>query len=117
LFIELAPERLLAYRRAVGDSLSLYDDVGVAPPLAVAAFALGALLEEVGLPPGSLHVNEGLEYHKAVPVGARLECRAVLAQRSQRSGWIVSVLDSQLLVDGETVISARSSVMSPVNPE
>jgi hypothetical protein len=111
--LELTAERLRAYRGAVGDELSIYEDDSVAPPLAVAAFALGALLESVGLPPGSLHVNEGVEFRGAVPAGSRVQCEATLAQRSKRSGWIVSVIDAQLSVGGVTLVSARSSVMSP----
>jgi hypothetical protein len=38
------PDHSRAYRDATGDALSLYDDTNAVPPLAVAAFALGALM-------------------------------------------------------------------------
>lgn len=108
--------RSRAYCAAVADSLPLYEAEAVVPPLAVAALALGGLLNQVGLPPGSLHVNETVDCRRSVPAGARLECRATLAQRSQRAGWIVSVLDCEVRLDGATALTARSTVLSPAGP-
>ncbi|HLF70569.1 MAG TPA: MaoC family dehydratase N-terminal domain-containing protein [Dehalococcoidia bacterium] len=105
-----------AYRAATGDTLPLYDEAGLVPPLAVAALALGALLESVSLPPGTLHASESVTYVSPVPVDATLECRARLAQRSVRGGWVVSVLDSDILLDGTTAVSTRATVMSPAAP-
>jgi hypothetical protein len=102
-----------AYLDATGDTLDLYASAGVAPPLAVAAFALGALLAEVSLPDGTLHASEALTCAAAVPVGAELECRATLTQRSVRAGYVVSVLDSDIVLDGKTALSTRATVLSP----
>lgn len=104
-----------AYRAATADGLSIYDEEGAVPPLAVAALALGALLERVGLPPGTLHASESLQAEAAVPVGATLECRARLTQRSQRAGWTVSVLDSEIVLDGRAAVKARATVLSPAS--
>ena len=106
-------EQAYAYCGAVGDALGLYEDAGVVPPLAVAALALGALLEQVSLPPGTLHAAESLSFKAPVAAGATLECRATLAQRSQRSGWIVSVLDTEVSLDGAVAVTARATVLSP----
>jgi hypothetical protein len=105
--------RCRAYRAATGDALTVYDAEGAVPPLAVAAFALGALLESVGLPPGTLHANESLQAHRAVPEGSTVECRARVAQRSQRGGWVVTVLESDLHLGGESAVSARATVLCP----
>ena len=105
-----------AYREAVGDANPFYEQEGLVPPLALAALTLGALLNQVGLPAGSLHVNESMESRRAVPIGATVECQATLAQRSQRAGWVVSVLDSQVLFDGATALTARATVLSPAGP-
>ena len=106
-------ERARAYRAAVGDANPFYEAEGLVPPLALAALTLGALLNQVGLPPGTLHVNETMESHRAVAAGATVECRATLAQRSQRAGWVVSVLDSQVTFEGAPALSARATVLSP----
>ena len=105
-----------AYLAAAGDALTLYDETGFVPPLAVAALALGALLEHVSLPDGTLHASESLSFKSPVPAGAALECRATLAQRSQRSGWIVSGLDSDIVYNGAVAVTARTTVLSPAMP-
>jgi acyl dehydratase len=106
-------ERSLAYRAAAADDLALYDEAGAVPPLAVVAVAFGAILEAVSLPPGSLHGSESFQCRSLVPPGAELECRAQLAQRSQRSGWVASVIQTDILRDGQTVLTARATVLSP----
>ena len=114
IVLNVDPERARAYREAVGDARQLYDEDGIVPPLALAAFALGALLNEVGLPPGTLHVNEALEFRRPVSTGAAVECRARVAQRSVRAGMIVSAVESELLVGGEVAVTARATVFCPV---
>jgi hypothetical protein len=109
-------ERTRAYLAATGDKLTLYNENEAVPPLAVAALALGALLEKVSLPPGTLHANESLRAHEAVQVGAQLQCEARLAQRSSRGGWIVSVLESEIIVEGQVAVSTRATVLSPAGP-
>jgi hypothetical protein len=110
-------ERSQAYLAAIGDRLTLYNENEAVSPLAVAALALGALLEKVSLPPGTLHANESLSVHETVPVGTKLQCEARLAQRSARGGWIVSVLESEIRVAGRVAVSTRATVLSPAGPE
>jgi hypothetical protein len=105
--------RSRAYRQAVGDSLAVYDEQGAVPPLAVAALALGALLERVSLPEGTLHANESLQVHEAVPDGAELECSAQIVQRSVRGGRVVSVLLSEIKLDGRPAVTTRATVIGP----
>jgi acyl dehydratase len=108
--------RSRAYTQATGDSLSLYESENAAPPLAVAALALGALLEFVGLPDGTLHASESMRAFAPVPLGSTLQCRARIAQRSQRSGMIVAALDSEITLAGATVMTTRATVMCPAEP-
>jgi hypothetical protein len=111
--IVLDAARCRAYRDATGDANAVYAEQRAVPPLAVAAFALGALLESVGLPPGTLHANESLQAHAVVPEGATIECRARVAQRSQRGGWVVTVLESDLMLEGASAVFARATVLCP----
>ena len=115
--ITIAPDHIRAYREAAADRLPLYESESVAPPLAVAALALGVLLEAVQLPGGSLHINESLRFQRAVPLGATVECRASLAQRSQRAGFVVAVIESRITLDGEPALVARATVMSPAQDQ
>ena len=106
-------DRVRDYVEATGDDLDVYMEAGVAPSLAVAAFALGALLESVSLPGGSLHASEALNFKAPVPIDAQVECRAVLAQRSVRGGYVVSILESEIVHNGSVALTARATVMSP----
>jgi len=106
-------QRVRAYLAATGDQVALYQQQNIAPPLAVAAFALGALLEEVTLPEGTLHISENLSFHKPVPLDAAVDCIARLAQRSVRAGMVVSVLETEIMFGGELALTARATVMSP----
>lgn len=114
--VTLEPDRIRAYLAATGDDLSLYESEAVVPPLAIAAFALGALLEVVSLPEGTLHISESLTCSAAVPIGATVQCSGKLAQRSVRAGMVVSVLETIISHEGSPAVSARATVMSPAVP-
>src|SRR5436190_2991960 len=65
--------RVRDYVAASGDDLALYEEAQVAPSLAVAAFALGALLESVSLPAGTLHASENVTFKAPVPIDSQVE--------------------------------------------
>lgn len=110
----ITADRVRAYREAVGDRAAAYEEAGGAvPPLAVVALALGAILERVELPAGSLHASESCSFRRIVREGDTVECRPRLAQRSVRGGWVVSVLETDLHVKGSQAVSARATVLSP----
>lgn len=103
-----------AYREGVDDRAVAYEEAGSAvPPLAVVALALGAILELVELPAGSLHASESCSFRRIVREGDTVECRPRLAQRSLRGGWVVSVLETDLYVEGSQAVLARATVLSP----
>jgi hypothetical protein len=106
-------ERVRDYVAATGDELALYEEANVAPPLAVAAFALGVLLESVSLPAGSLHTSEALGFSAPITLDSEVECHASLVQRSLRGGYVVSVLESQIVHNDNVALTARATVMSP----
>jgi acyl dehydratase len=114
--IALDAARSRAYRDAAGDTLPVYDEQDAVPPLAVAAFALGALLESVGLPPGTLHANEFLRAHKPVPNGSTVECHARVAQRSVRAGRVFIVLESEITLEGSPAVTTRATVLCEAEP-
>ncbi len=86
-------ERSRAYREATGDTLPLYDEQDAVPPLAVAAFALGALMTVIDLPDGTLHVNESLQAHAPVPVGADADCTPTVTRSSMRAGTVFTTFE------------------------
>ncbi len=72
------------YLEAVGDSLPIYLQLGVAPPLALAARALGALLERLDLPAGAIHSLQEIQTRKAVGFGEEISGVAHLRPARQR---------------------------------
>jgi len=87
-----------------------------APPLAIAALALRALLERLELPAGSLHAAQEVECRAAAPVGAELTMRGEVTQRSERGGFVASVIEFEVAPAdsrGEPVLVGRTTVMAP----
>lgn len=103
------------YLAATSDHNSIYSDTGLAPPLAVAARALGALLDVIELPEGSLHTAQEVEMKAGVPVPSTLELAGRLAQRSMRAGLLIAVLEFQVRLTGQDaqVLLGRTTVMMP----
>ena len=106
------------YLDAVEDRSNAYGQgpVGPAwvPPLAVAALALRAILEQVGLPPGALHASQEVEFRRPVPAGASLRSRARVAQRSEMRGAVVSVIEFEVEEEGSPgpAVIGRATVIT-----
>jgi acyl dehydratase len=113
----VTPEASRAYRDATGDTLSLYDEQNAVPPLAVAAFALGALMEVIDLPDGTLHGNESLQAHAVVPVGAALTCIPTVTRNSTRAGTVFTTFEFEITHEGAPVITARATVLYPAESQ
>lgn len=110
----ISPEGVGRYLDAVQDRSAAYGDA--APPLAIAALALRALLERLELPAGSLHAAQEVECRAAVPLDAELTMRGEVAQRSERGGFVASVIEFEVAPAdslGEPVLVGRTTVMAP----
>jgi hypothetical protein len=106
----IAPDAAAAYRRAVGDG-GHYG--GHVPPLAVVALALQALQERIALPEGSLHTGQEVEHLTPVPEGANVTLTGRVAQRSERQGFVISVLELEAATDAGAAVRARTTIMAP----
>jgi acyl dehydratase len=106
------------YLQAVGDTvlpeLRRVEGQAWAPPMAAAALALRGLIEAMGLPPGAIHASQEFEFRRPVDVGERLNTRAWLAHRSQRSGWLALAVELEATDDaGQVVLAGRAGVLIP----
>lgn len=112
---ELTQQYVDEYLAATKDENPIYGETGLAPPLAVAARALGALLGVVELPGGSLHTSQEVEMRAGVPVPTTLELSGRVAQRSERAGMIIAALDFDVRVAGasDASLAGRTTVMMP----
>jgi acyl dehydratase len=107
------------YLEAVEDRTGAYgegpDRPTWVPPLAVAALALRAILEQVELPAGALHTGQEVEFRRPVPVGSLLRPRARVAQRSEMRGAVISVVEFDVAEEGspDPAVVGRATVIMP----
>ena len=112
---ELSADYVGAYLAATQDSNSVYADAGFAPPLAIAARSLGALLEIVELPAGSLHTGQEVAVTAGVAIPTSLEWSGRIAQRSERAGLMIVALEFQVSEEAESaaILTGRTTIMMP----
>jgi hypothetical protein len=106
----LASSRVDAYLRATGDTTPYGDQ---APPMAAVALGLAALQEQLELPEGSLHTGQEVEHVAAVPRDAALRLSGRVAQRSERQGFVISVIEFEISSGSGTLVRARTTIMAP----
>ena len=101
-----------AYLGAVGDTLALYFELGLAPPIALAAGALGALLQHLDLPPGAVHSFQEIEALGPVPFGVEVTGTASLSP-PRRRGNLEFITAGFTLREGKgrQVLSGKSTVL------
>ncbi len=99
-----------AYLEATGDR-NAYGDA--APPLCAVALALSALQDQIALPEGSLHTGQEVDHLALVPVGAPLRMTTRVAQRSERQGIVISVIEFEVSDAATVLVRARSTIMAP----
>jgi hypothetical protein len=108
---ELTPEWLADYRAAVEDQTNAHTDV---PPLALAAFAIRALLDQAALPMGAIHVSQELSFLNRAEMGAVVVARARVASRGKRQGWVL--MGIEMTIDGgsgTSMMSGRATITFP----
>ena len=104
------------YLSAVEDGLPIYRELDAVPPMALAARALGALLDELALPPGTIHASQELDCRRIVRYGEEVSCTGSISRPRQRGAWQFVTADFQLRgKDGNDLVSGKSTVLVPVD--
>ena len=112
----LDPETVDRYVRAVEGSGPVPSEEGrpLVPPMAVAALGLRGVVQDLRIPGGTLHVGQEMAFLDAVPVGATVQCRAVVLQNAVRGGYRFLTVGMEVTDgDGRRVLEAKSSIMVP----
>lgn len=99
-----------AYLAAVGDRTPYEAHV---PPLAAVALGLAALQEHIALPDGSLHTGQEVEQLAPLLVDDQLTLAGRIAQRSERQGMVITVLEFEIASQESRGVRARSTIMAP----
>ena len=105
-------EFLHEYLKAVGDDTPAYFRHGLAPPVALAARALGLLLERMDLPPGAIHSLQEIEALAPVPVHQTVSGTATVGPPKRRGG--MEFINAGFTLEdegGREVLRGRSGVI------
>ena len=105
------------YASAVRDESGVFDPTGespTVPPMAVAAFALRGVLDDLGIPEGTIHVGQEMAFLGAVATGEELNCKAVISQNGVKTGYrLLAVgMDVRDRTDRQ-VMTAKSTILVP----
>jgi hypothetical protein len=103
-------DQAAAYLDAVGDRGDYGDAV---PPLCAVALGLAALQEQLSLPQGSLHTGQEIEHERMVRAGEELRLSGRVAQRSERQGFVISVIEFDISSKAGICVRARTTIMAP----
>ena len=114
---ELTPEWVREYVAAVQDEAIGLLGPELAPPMAVAALAVRALLERAALPPGAVHIGQEIAFRRAARVGERLSASARVVSRGERQGWLLMGIDLSVSGEGGPVMEGRATLTMPVAEE
>ena len=100
------------YLGAVGDGLSTYFQHRLVPPVALAARALGCLLERLELPPGAIHSLQEIETIEPVSFGEEISGTAIVNPAKRRGGMeFITVGLSLKNREGCPTLGSKSTVL------
>ena len=109
---EITDDWLNDYLIAVSDAGVEYSRFGMVPPVAISSLLIGALLEKLGLPSGTIHSLQEIETTSPTLIGDLLRASAVTGQTRQRGNLkFVTVAYSVNNAVGEEVQVGRSTVL------
>lgn len=110
----LSEESVREYLDAVGDDLGVYAEAGLVPPLALCAYALGAMLEKLSLPAGTIHSIQEMEAVAGVAVGQVIRGEAASERPRSRGGLRFMTVGYTLYNgSGEMVQRGKTTVLTP----
>ena len=109
---EVTEQYLCDYLAAVGDSTAVYFQHSLAPPVALAARALGALLEYLDLPPGAVHSLQEIVTLEPVSFHQNITGTASVSSPKRRGG-MEFISAGFTLRDGQAreVLAGKSTVL------
>ena len=111
---KLDPSMVAAYLKAVDEDSSLYRDGELAPPMAVAAYAMAALSEGISLPPGTIHVSQELEFMGTVTTKDTITTHAVVSRRQDRGKFRLLAIDLTVVDQRQKrVLVGKTSFLMP----
>ena len=102
------------YLKAVEDMSSLYQDAGLIPPMAIAAYAMAALSESMCLPPGAIHVSQEFEFINTANINDTVVSCARVRRKQRRGKFHLLVIDLNVSNQKQkAVLAGKTSFILP----
>ena len=102
------------YLKAVEESSSLYQGTELVPPMAVAAYAMAALSENISLPSGTIHVSQEIEFKDTVSTKDTITCRAKVRRKQVRGRLHLLTVDLDVFNQNQkAVLAGKTSFILP----
>ena len=106
------------YLKATEETSRLYQDTGLIPPMAIAAYAMAALSERISIPPGTIHVSQEIEFIDTVSVGDTIICHAKVSRKQDRGKLHLLAVDLNVFNQNQKVVlTGKTSFILPRNEE
>jgi hypothetical protein len=110
----LDPARVFTYCNAVDENAGLYQEAKVVPPMAIAAFAMAALSENISLPPGTIHVSQEIEFKGTTAVDETIISYAKVSRKQDRGKLHLMTIELSVLnQDKREVLAGKTSFILP----
>jgi len=102
------------YLEATQDTDRLFQQEGLAPPMAVTAFAMSALSQSISMPSGTIHVSQELDFVKLVKVNDTITCLSKVSRKVERGGLRLMNTDITVINQNkETVLTGKVGFVLP----
>lgn len=114
LAFTVTPAEADAYRQAVGDESALFSAADAPlPPLLLVARALRLVMEQVGLPPGTLHGGQEGEFLRPAQAGRTLRLEASAPRAATRQGMRFITLETSVFQGDSAICRGRATLIVP----
>lgn len=102
------------YIKAVGETSALYQNTGLVPPMAIAAYAMSALSRGISLPAGSIHVSQELEFIDTAKIGDTIVSHSKVSRNQNRGKFHMLTVDLNVYKqDNKPVLKGKTSFILP----
>ena len=102
----LDDERVTKYLDAVEDQNVIYKELGIVPPMAVAALAMAAISSSLTLPGGTVHISQNLEFCNAARIGETLTSYAKINRKLARGKFHMITIGISVLNQNKVPVQA-----------
>jgi len=107
-----------AYLRAVEDTSSLYQDTGLVPPMAIAAYAMAALSDAICLPPGTIHVSQEFDFLDTASIDNTFTSYATVSKNQSRGKFHLLIVDLNVINQHQkAMLAGKTSFILPAPSE